>query len=307
MKKDIEFPSQGVTCRGWLITPDGPGPHPTLVMAGGWCYTKEIVMPEYAEFFVKAGVACLLFDYRNFGESDGEPRQHLDPWMQIEDYRSAISFAETLDQVDSDRIGVWGISYSGGHVLIVGALDPRVKAIVSNIPVVDGGANLRIGHGEERYRQLMEMLLEDRRARFADPDHQATIPMATPKPFEELANWPYPSVYHGFVTLKETVAPLHEHWTTMESTELLNAYTVFPYLQRVTATPTMMLVAENDDLTLWDLEIDAFNQLRTPNKDLVVLPDITHMSLYSQRSKLEVAAEQTAPWLRSHLVEPGLG
>jgi pimeloyl-ACP methyl ester carboxylesterase len=274
-------------------------------MAGGWCYTKEIVMPDYAEHFTREGIACLLFDYRNFGESDGTPRQHLDPWLQIEDYRNAISYAETLEVVDSHRIGVWGISYSGGHVLIVGALDPRVKVIVSNIPVVDGGKNLRIGHGEERYRQLLNLLLEDRRKRFADPQHRATIPMATPTPFEELANWPYPSVYHGFVALKETVAPLHEHWTTMESTELLNAYTVFPYLERITATPTLMLVAENDDLTLWDLEIDAFNRVRSPKKKMVVLPDITHMSLYSERSKLEIAAGQTAPWLRENLVQCG--
>jgi uncharacterized protein len=302
VKTKIEFRSKGIICRGWLITPDkGHGPFPTLVMAGGWCYTKEIVMPDYADHFVREGIACLLFDYRNFGESDGEPRQHLDPWMQIEDYRNAISYAETLESVDSNRIGVWGISYSGGHVLILGALDSRVKVIVSNIPVVDGGANLRIGHGEERYRLLLKLLLEDRRKRFADPTHQGTIPMATATPFEELANWPYPSVYHGFVKLKATVAPLHEHWTTIESTELLNAYTVFSYPERITATPTLMLVAENDDLTLWDLEIDAFNRVRSPNKTLVVLPDITHMSLYSERSKLEIAAGQTTPWLVRHL------
>jgi uncharacterized protein len=306
VKQDIEFLSAGEVCRGWLILPDeGQGPFPTLVMGGGWCYTKEIVMPDYADRFTQEGVACLLFDYRNFGESEGLPRQHLDPWMQIEDYRNAISFAETLEAVDSNRIGVWGISYSGGHALIVGALDPRVKAIVSNIPVVDGAKNLRIGHGEERYRLLLNTLMNDRRKRFGVPNHQATIPMATPTPFEELANWPYPSVYHGFMDLKKTVAPLHEHWTTMESTELLNAYTVFPYLERITATPTLMLVAENDDLTLWDLEIEAFNYVRSPDKQLVVLPDITHMSLYSERSKLEIAAEQTAPWLRAKLVNHG--
>ena len=80
------------------------------------------------------GIAALVFDYRNFGDSDGEPRQHLDPWEQIEDYRNALSFAETLKEVQQDRIGIWGISYSGGHVLVVGATDPRVKCIVSNIP-----------------------------------------------------------------------------------------------------------------------------------------------------------------------------
>src|SRR5438874_8263465 len=139
MRRDVEFPSQGDLCRGWLITPEtGAPPYPAVVMAGGWCYVKEIVMPHYAEYILRAGLAVLLFDYRHFGASAGEPRQHLDPWAQIEDYKNAISFLETRPEVDPSRIGVWGISYSGGHVLIVGATDPRVRCIVSNIPVVDG-------------------------------------------------------------------------------------------------------------------------------------------------------------------------
>ena len=126
MQQVIEFKSAGETIRGWLFTPDGAtGPFPTIIMAGGWCYVKELVQPDYAKTFADAGLAAILFDYRNFGASDGERRQHIDPNAQIEDYKNAISFAETLDQVDSARIGVWGLSYSGGHALIVGATDPR--------------------------------------------------------------------------------------------------------------------------------------------------------------------------------------
>jgi uncharacterized protein len=57
----------------------------------------------------------VAYDHRNFGDSDGEPRQELDPWVQVRDYRHAISFAQTLDGVDPDRVGVWGSSYAGGH------------------------------------------------------------------------------------------------------------------------------------------------------------------------------------------------
>jgi len=300
--KKVEFKSKGVACRGILKMPENAKESlPLLVMAGGWCYTKEIVMPEYAEFFADAGIACLYFDYRNFGESDGTPRQHLDPWMQIEDYRNAISFAESLPEIDANRIGVWGISYSGGHALIVGAIDSRVRCIVSNIPVVDGHANLRIGHGEERYRDLQGLLLDNRRRRFSNPDEPSKIPMSVPDPFTTLANWPYPSVYEGFMKLKETVAPLHEHWSTMESTELLDIYTVFPYVRRIVNTPTIMLIAEDDDLTLWDLETAAFNEILTPKKKLVVLGETSHMSLYGNVSKLEVAARETIPWLLEHL------
>ena len=109
MRRDIEFASGGETVRGWLYTPDeGEGPFPVIVMAGGWCYVKELVQPHVAQQFADAGLAAILFDYRNFGSSDGARRQHIDPNAQIEDYRNAISFAETLDEVDAERIGVVG-------------------------------------------------------------------------------------------------------------------------------------------------------------------------------------------------------
>jgi dienelactone hydrolase len=129
VRQDIQFTSGTDTVRGWLYTPDeGEGPFPLVVMAGGWCYVKEIVQPRYAEMFAAAGYAAVLFDYRGFGDSGGERRQHIDPHMQIEDYRNAISYAEALDEVDPTRIGVWGLSYSGGHSLVLAAIDPRSTA-----------------------------------------------------------------------------------------------------------------------------------------------------------------------------------
>jgi len=92
VRSDVEFVSEGDTVRGWFFTPEeGEAPYPAIAMAGGWCYVKELVQPHYAQFFVDAGVAVLLFDYRNFGASDGAQRQHIDPNMQIEDFRNAIS------------------------------------------------------------------------------------------------------------------------------------------------------------------------------------------------------------------------
>jgi dipeptidyl aminopeptidase/acylaminoacyl peptidase len=107
----VTFNSQGETLSGVLTRPDNAkGDVPIVVMAGGWCYTKEIVMPYYAKFFQDIGCATLCFDYRNFGESTGEPRQHLNPWEQVEDYRNAFSYAETLKGIDIKRSGIWGIS-----------------------------------------------------------------------------------------------------------------------------------------------------------------------------------------------------
>lgn len=305
MRKDVEFQSKGDICRGWLYTPDeGAGPHPLVVMAGGWCYVRELVMPRYAEFFTKAGMAVLLFDYRCLGVSGGEPRQHLDPDAQIEDYKNAISYAESLPEVDAERIGIWGISYSGGHVLITGATDPRVKCIVSTIPVVEGYRNMRRVHGTMGFRRLMAAVIEDRRRRYKREGDRGFIPHATPDPEETLSSWPFPETYETFLELKKTEAPLYENSSTIESVELLMNYSVYPFLPRILDIPTLMLVAEGDDLTLWDLEIDAYNQIPAAKKKLFIIPQTSHMTLYSDKSKLEAAAEVATDWLAEHLVRP---
>jgi hypothetical protein len=263
-------------------------------------------MPHYAEYFVKAGIAAILFDYRTFGGSDGEPRQHLDPWMQIEDYKNAISFAETLPEVDSDRIGIWGISYSGGHVLIVAASDPRVRCVVSVIAVVDGLTTLQRLHSARRMAELSDLIQADRRKRFHDPAARGYIPMSAPNPEEVLCTLPDPHAYEVFKRIQETEAPAHDHRSTIESVELFLSYTVFPYARRILDTPTLMVVAENDNITQWDVEIEAFNAIPTPKKRLTVLPDISHMSLYSERSHLEIAAEEATAWFQQHIGAPAL-
>src|SRR5205814_7220195 len=110
MRKDIEFPAtDGTILRRWHYLPDGrPGKHPTIVMAHGFSAVKEMYLDKYAESFAQAGFASVAYDNRNFGASDGLPRQEIDPWLQIRDYSDAITFAQCLSETDAERIGVWG-------------------------------------------------------------------------------------------------------------------------------------------------------------------------------------------------------
>lgn len=302
MREDVEFKSEGEVVRGWFYAPQNTGgPAPTVVLAGGWCYVRELVMPAYAEAFAAAGMAALIFDYRNLGGSDGEPRQHLDPWAQIRDYQNAVSYLETRDDVDADRLGAWGISYSGGHVIILAATDPRVKAIVSQIPVVDGYRNMRRVHGTMGYRELWKTILEDRRRRYQDPDQRLFLSHASATPEKEVSAWPFPETLETFMRLKETDAPLYQNRSTVESVDLLLNYDIMPFARRIYDTPSLVIVAGNDDLTLWDLEIEAYNALPTTKKELVVLREATHMTLYSDKSKLARAAAAATDWFQKQL------
>lgn len=292
---DVEFKSEGTTVRGWLYLASESKRSPTVVLAGGWCYVREIVMPTYAKAFAEAGINALIFDYRNLGVSDGDDRQHLDPWAQVKDYQNAISFLERHDLVDPDRIGVWGISYSGGHALILAAIDPRVKTIVSQIPVIDGYENMRRAHGTMEYRALWDLVLRDRKQRY-ETGERLYLPHATENSAEEVSAWPFPETVRTFLAIKASEAPLYQNRSSVESVDLLMNYDVGPFVKRIYNTPTLMIVAEGDDLTLWDLEIGAFNQIPTTKKKLEVLPHTSHMTLYSDQSKVKVAATMARDW-----------
>lgn len=303
MKRSVEFNSKGSKVRGVLVTPEtGSGPFPVAIMGGGWCYVKEIVLPHYAEAIVKAGIAVLMFDYRGLGESEGEPRQHIDPWAQVEDYKNAISFIAKQPEIDPNRIGIWGISYAGGHVVIVAATDPRVKCVVSTVPVVEGWETMKRCHGERKFDKLLK-LVQDDRVRRSDGQPSAIMPMSHADPDNNLSSWPFPHVYEIFMRIKEKEAPRHEHHNTIESMELLLQYDTFAYAKRILNTPTLVVVAELDNITQWDLEIQMYNTIPAGNKELVVLKKVNHMSLYSTRSHLEQASGHHARFLKKHLID----
>src|SRR3989442_10176373 len=168
MRRDIAFKTEdGVTLRGWLYLPERTaGQAATVVMAHGFSAVKEMYLDRFAEVFAASGLGALVFDNRNFGASDGEPRQHIDPWQQVRDYRDAITFAETVAEVDRNRIGVWGSSYSGGHVLVMGAIDRRVRCLVSQVPLISGHRNARRLIRADFIDVVQAQFDSDRRARY---------------------------------------------------------------------------------------------------------------------------------------------
>lgn len=298
----VEFKSGGEMLSGVYIRPENvSGDVPIVVMAGGWCYTKEVVMPHYAKYFHDIGCATLYFDYRNFGESTGEPRQHLDPWEQIEDYQNAFSFAETLDGIDIARSGYWGISYSGGHAIILNAIDSRAAWTISTVPVVDGFQTMRRCHGERRFAELMKVIAADRKNRFEGKTSDRIAMSPESDPSKELSSWPFPHVHAGFMGIKANEAPLHEHWNTVESVELLLRYVVKPYAERIVETPAMVALAKADNITSADLEVEIFNAIPCADKQLAVVGGVDHMSLYTNTDHLGKIAKVQADWLKDTL------
>lgn len=127
----------------WLYRPPGDEPAPLLVMAHGLGAVRGMRLDAYAERFSAAGYACLVFDYRNFGASEGRPRQVLDVGMQLADWAAAVNYARTIPGIDPDRIALWGTSFAGGHVIATAARLPGIAAAVAQCPFTDGLASAR--------------------------------------------------------------------------------------------------------------------------------------------------------------------
>ena len=133
---NVEFASQGTVLRGRLYRPPTRRPVPVVVMAHGTSATITMTADRYAEVFCQSGFAVLLYDHRNFGASGGEPRQEINPWVQVRGYCDAMTYLESLPGIDRDAIALWGDSYSAAEVIVVGAVDKRPVAVVAQIPAI---------------------------------------------------------------------------------------------------------------------------------------------------------------------------
>jgi dienelactone hydrolase len=138
-RDDVSFAVNGERVAAWWYAPapDASERAPCIVMGHGFAGVKEARLDAFAERFGAAGFACLVFDYRHFGGSGGEPRQLVSVRRQQDDWRAAIAFARSQPGVDTGRIGLWGTSFGGGHALRIAVDDPGVRALVLHMPLVD--------------------------------------------------------------------------------------------------------------------------------------------------------------------------
>ncbi len=296
MREDIQFDANGTVLRGWFYTPKSSvGPHPTVILAHGFSGLKEMGLDRYAEVFAAAGLACLVYDNRNLGASDGEPRHEIDPVAQMRDYRHAVSYAQTRSDVDSDRIGIWGTSYTGGLVLIAAATDRRVKCVVSQVPEIHSGENIKRSYTIEAIRERMQMI-DDERASLQAGNPPRTIEISTYAP-EQPSTSPGNRTYAFFNAFNGEGGSAWPNQVTVRSLELRLEYDALAFADRVSPTPLLMIVAGDDEITPTDLAMTAFDRALEPKK-LHIIPGDHY------RPYLEAFEESSAvarDWLVTHL------
>ena len=151
----VEFESEGATLRGRLYRPaEATTDAPAIVMAHGFG-ALAIWLTDLAVDLAQAGFAVLLFDHRNFGESDGEPRFGFDTLLQIRGYRDAISFLEKQPGVNKKKIVAWGESASSLVVQFIGVFDERVRAVIAHTPVC-GNSTTKFDESPEKFEWVRQ-------------------------------------------------------------------------------------------------------------------------------------------------------
>ncbi len=297
MRRDIEINAEGTILRGWLYLPEqARGRVPAVVMAHGFSAVKEMYLDRFGEVFSRAGIAALVYDNRNFGASDGEPRQEIDPWQQVRDYRHAITWAVSQTEIDSDRIGVWGSSYSGGHVLVVGAIDRRVKCVVSQVPLVSGSRNLKRLIRADLMAAVRMQFDADRAARFkgAAP---TMIPVVAEDPMAPAA-LPTADSWGWFTETGSSRAPSWRNEVTLRTVEMLGEYEPCDYVSRMSPTPLLMVIAAGDHLAIAEEAFTAYNRALEPKRILVL--DGGHFDAYVK--DFERASSTARDFFSAHLL-----
>lgn len=296
-RKDVEFKAEdGVTLRGWVYLPKASRkPVPAIVMAHGFSAVKEMWLDKYAEVFADAGLAALVYDHRNFGASEGMPRQEIDPWAQIRDYRTAITYVRTLPEIDRERIGVWGTSYSGGEVLVVGALDRRVKAVVAQAPATRLFEAMQRTVGEAFFPGLLAALDAEREGRFKG-NPPGMIPVVTKDPTVP-AVLPQAESWEWFTKTAQLRAPSWRNEVTLRTINMNLEYVPWAFIDRISPTPLLMIVPSQDYLLPTSQTLETYQRALEPKKVIIIQGG--HFAAYiEQFEKTSTAARD---WFVEHL------
>ena len=242
--KSVEssFESDEVRCAGTLLLPDNAERPPVIVMAHGFGLPRTAGLLPFAERFVGAGYAVYLFDYRGFGDSDGEPRQWVSPRRHLEDWKAALAHVRSLPQVDGRRLVLWGTSFSGGHVLETAAADSGVAAVIAQVPHVSGIATLWQVPVLSSLRLGLAGVRDLLGGWFDRPKYSPIVGHPG-----EVAAMSSPEAWGGYTRLLPEGAPWENKTRARVFLELAS-YSPIRHASKITA-PTLVIAGRNDSVT----------------------------------------------------------
>ncbi|KZL86048.1 kda protein in trax-fino intergenic region [Colletotrichum incanum] len=273
--RDIEFKTyDGIKLRGTLF-PAGEK-KPCIIMNSGFGGQRIHFLPDFAVRFQNAGITALIYDNRCFGDSEGIPRDEVDPMLQTRDFFDAFGYATTLPEVDDTKIVYWGSSMSGGTALMAAAQNKNIAAVIVQVPFISGESI------SLRSESSPGSLLQERTHAIATGT-PTRIP-SFPESLEHIKTGTSKAVLQdpAAVALMDEMTRRGQTWGKLATVQSLLHCSMFEplaFIHRIAPTPLFMVVAEKDVTTPLHLQLDAFNRAREPKK-LQLFKGQNHFSMY---------------------------
>lgn len=291
----VSFFSEGDRIAALWRTPENTdGPLRAVVQGPGWLGLKDAKLyVRYHEALTAAGFGVLVFDYRGFGDSEGD-RGILSPRQQLQDLINAVTYLTTRDDVNADAIGVLGSGGTGGgNAVMLAANDPRVRAAVSQLPVADGRDWLHRMRQEHEWLTFLQSLEDDRRQRVVEGKGRLVHPR------EEIM---VPTPERRATTIKADVDTKIPTAISLSSAEEILGYRPLD-AARVLDTPLMVIGVEGDATTPTDHAVALYEAARGP-KELVMQRHTTHYAAYDKY--WETVTPRIVGWFEQYLVNGGV-
>lgn len=291
-EETVTFFSEGAQLSGTFRLPDevGDGPRPAIVQGPGWLGLRDArLYLRYHEALTVAGFAVFIFDYRGFGDSEGSA-EFLDPAGQVQDLVNAVTYLETREDIDSDNVGVFGSGGTGGgNAIVLAARDDRVRCVVSQVPVADGGDWLHRMRPEHEWHSFKERLAENRRQRVL------TGRGALVHPREEIM---VPTPERRATTVKEDVDARIPTKVDLASADAILAYKPIELVDRIAPRPLLVIGVDNDAVTPTDHAVALYDRAGSP-KQLILQRHTTHYAAYDQYG--DEVIPTIVEWFTAHL------
>ncbi|KAJ5104039.1 hypothetical protein N7532_004568 [Penicillium argentinense] len=279
-QQDVEFKTiDGITLRGrmYIASSRGPG----IVMSPGFNGVKEMVgLPNVALAFQQAGLTVLMYDPRTTGLSDGEPRNDIDPFTQIDDYSDALSYLAAHSMVDQSRMGVWGMSLSGAIALACAAVDPRARFVVAVCPA------LEYSFTAAKLPGVLAKIAKDRESQIKGNDpfylpmlnQQGENPAGFNLGVDKDAALRILSAQDESIPTRQSIAANHVNRTTIQSYRKLLMWSPAPILRHL-SVPVMFVVPERDQLIPAAGQQEVFDKLPGESNQIHVEQGRGHMDI----------------------------
>lgn len=293
MKQPVTFYSEGCKLTGDLYVPEGLGAKERragVVLCHGYTGVKDLYLPDNARVLNEAGYVALTFDYKGWGSSEG-PRSRLAPYSRVADVQAALTFLGLQPNVDPERLGLYGTSYGGATVVWVGAVDPRVKCIVSVVGVGHGSRWMRSVRRPDEWHDLLDRAKADREKRVLDgqsamadrsqillPDRQSAELAAAARRANPAAVNELPLEF-----IDDTLG-FHPEWV----------------VDKIAPRPILFITSDDDRLVPKEESEQLFAKAGEPKK-LVIVRGYGHYEVYAEPAFSQVMSATTA-WFGEHLL-----